>query len=149
MRFTALLLATLSLALPSLSHPLEERDGVQTVHLTFHGGPASYELAIPADGQVYQTDNDISVNIIDAPDYNAISQCTFYTNGEKALVSGITPQGVQQVIIGPPQPVTGVSCFGICVPTYGACYGTDGQWIGPCCNGFCAATRCRPWIQPF
>lgn len=95
------------------------------------------------------TDNDISVNIIDAPDYNAISQCTFYTGGEKALVSGITPQGVQQVIIGPPQPVTGVSCFGFCVPTYGACYDTNGQSVGPCCNGFCAATRCRPWIQPY
>ncbi|WYZ42477.1 hypothetical protein EsH8_VI_000176 [Colletotrichum jinshuiense] len=149
MMLSTFLLTILSLAPSSLAHPLEERDEVQTVHLTFHGGPASYDLAIPANGQVYPTNNAISVNIIDAPDYNAISQCKFYTNGEKALVSGITPQGVQQVIIGPPQPVTGVSCLGICVPTYGQCYGTDGQYIGPCCNGFCAATRCRPWIQPY
>ncbi|KAK1542353.1 hypothetical protein CPAR01_05740 [Colletotrichum paranaense] len=123
----AVLLIPISFILPSLSHPLEDRDAPQTVHLTFHGGPASYEMTIPADGQVYPTNNDISVNIIDAPDYNALSQCTFYTNGEKALVGGITPQGLQQVIIGPPQPVTGVSCLGICVPTYGMCYDLNGH----------------------
>jgi len=142
--------------------PLSERD-VQTVHLTFHGGPASYTMAFPADGKVYQTskslastwtvsnanhpDNNIAVNIIDAPDYNAISQCTFYTPGEKALVGGIDGTGVGQVIIGPPQPVTAVSCQGICIPTYGDCY-RNGLYVGPCCNGFCAANKCRPWIQP-
>ncbi|KXH62827.1 hypothetical protein CNYM01_03688 [Colletotrichum nymphaeae SA-01] len=147
MKFSALL-TSISFILPSLSHPLEDRDAPQTVHLTFHGGPASYEMTIPADGQIYPTNNDISVNIIDAPDYNALGQCTFYTNGEKALVGGITSQGLQQVIIGPPQPVTGVSCLGICVPIYGMCYDLNGQWVGPCCNGFCAGTRCRPWIQP-
>lgn len=92
-------------------------------------------------------DSNIAVNIIDAPDYNALYQCTFYTAGEKALVGGITSTGVGQVIIGPPQPVTGVSCFGICIPTYGDCY-RNGQYVGPCCNGFCAANKCRPWIQP-
>ncbi|TDZ40686.1 hypothetical protein CTRI78_v010195 [Colletotrichum trifolii] len=116
MKFLTSVVATLALSLPSLTQPLEERD-VQTVHLTFHGGPASYQLTVPADGRIYPTNNGIAVNIIDAPDYNAISQCTFYTAGEKALVSGINPQGVQQVIVGPPQPVTGVSCSGICVPT--------------------------------
>ncbi|KAK2027154.1 hypothetical protein LX32DRAFT_641151 [Colletotrichum zoysiae] len=145
---SAIIFTFLSIVAPTLSQPLEERDVFQTVHLTFHGGPASYELVIPADGQVHATNNGISVNIIDAPDYNAISQCTFYTNGEKALASGITSQGLQQVIVGPPQPITGVSCFGICVATYGECYNTQGQYVGPCCNGFCAATRCRPWIQP-
>ncbi|KAL0938473.1 uncharacterized protein CTRU02_205083 [Colletotrichum truncatum] len=149
MKFAATLLANLALALPSLSQPLEERDVFQTVHLTFRGGPASYQLNIPADGQIYPTNNDLSINIIDAPDYNAIYQCTFHTNGEKALVSGITPQGIQQVIIGPPQPVTGVSCFGFCVGTYENCYGSDGQYIGPCCNGYCAANKCRPWVSPF
>ena len=163
--FAALSVLGLVVATPA---PLQERD-VQTVHLTFHGGPASYSMAFPADGKVYQTsmflfflffsfskinsvltrlDNNIAVNIIDAPDYNAISQCTFYTPGEKALVGGIdTKTGAGQVIIGPPQPVTGVSCVGMCVPTYSDCY-RDGQYVGPCCNGFCAANKCRPWIQP-
>lgn len=35
--------------------PLEERQDVQTVHLTFHAGPAEYSLALPADGSVHQT----------------------------------------------------------------------------------------------
>lgn len=163
------LLFTIGMAAAALAHPLEARD-VQTVHLTFHGGPASYQLALPANGQKVNTstsspaqsslckrttadhlptppDNNIAVNIIDAPDYNAISQCTFYTNGQKALVSGITPDGLQQVIVGPPQPITAVSCEGMCVPTYGDCY-ANGQFVGPCCNGFCAANKCRPWIQP-
>ncbi|KAK1760055.1 hypothetical protein QBC47DRAFT_366306 [Echria macrotheca] len=139
--------AALALALGLASAtPIQERD-VQTVHLTFHGGPASYSLAIPADGKVYPTNNGISVNIIDAPDYNALSQCTFYTPGEKALVGGIDSKGVGQIIIGPPQPVTGVSCQGVCIPTYGDCF-INGQYVGPCCNGFCAANKCRPWIQP-
>ncbi|KAH7369292.1 hypothetical protein B0T11DRAFT_327384 [Plectosphaerella cucumerina] len=141
------ILLALGLTATTLAHPLESRDNVQTVHLTFHGGPASYQLAIPANGQKFSTNNAISVNIIDAPDYNAIAQCTFYTDGQKALVSGITPSGLQQVIVGPPQPITAVSCEGMCVPTYGDCY-SGGQFVGPCCNGFCAANKCRPWIQP-
>jgi hypothetical protein len=28
---------------------------VQTVHLTFHGGPAEYSLTFPADGEIYPT----------------------------------------------------------------------------------------------
>lgn len=55
MKFAATLLTALALVLPALGHPLEERDDVQTVHLTFHGGPASYDLAIPADGNTYPT----------------------------------------------------------------------------------------------
>lgn len=28
----------------------------------------------------------------------------------------------------------------------GDCYNsTNGQYIGSCCNGFCAANKCRPW----
>lgn len=114
----------------------------------------------------HATDNDISVNIIDTPDYNAFSQCTFYTDGEKTLVQSIGDNGEQQIVVGPPQPIRSVSCQGMCVPTYGKehpilgcvfvlhfltshligmCYDTNGQYVGPCCNGFCAATRCRPW----
>lgn len=53
MRFTPLLLS-LFLTTPSLTHPTEPRS-FQTVHLTFHGGPASYDLTIPADGTQYPT----------------------------------------------------------------------------------------------
>lgn len=34
---------------------LSDRDAAQTVTLIFEGGPASYNLSIPADGQEYFT----------------------------------------------------------------------------------------------
>jgi hypothetical protein len=37
-----------------LGHPSNKRD-FQTVHLTFSGGPASYTMTIPADGNTYPT----------------------------------------------------------------------------------------------
>ncbi|RYP55130.1 hypothetical protein DL768_000249 [Monosporascus sp. mg162] len=111
----------LSLATASLSKPLEDRQ-VQTVHLTFHGGPASYELAVPTDGTVIPTNSDIAVSIIDTPGYNAISQCTFNTAGVATLQHYVTEDGLQQIIVGPPQPIISVSCEGSCVPTYGECY---------------------------
>lgn len=87
----------------------------------------------------------MNINIIDAPDYNALSQCTFTTAGEKTLVSSINTQtGMQSIVVGPPQPIISVSCQGSCTPTYGVCY-ENGMFTAPCCNGFCAATRCRPW----
>ncbi|KAI1134259.1 hypothetical protein F5Y05DRAFT_422827 [Hypoxylon sp. FL0543] len=144
MKFTSSVLTALGLVAGSLAHPLEDRD-VQVAHLTFHGGPASYQLAVPADGSVVKTNNGISVDTIDAPDYNAINQCTFNTASQKTLVSSINTQtGLQSIIVGPPQPIISVSCQGSCIPTYGECY-TNGQYTGACCNGFCAATRCRPW----
>ncbi|KAI0120798.1 hypothetical protein F4776DRAFT_631884 [Hypoxylon sp. NC0597] len=144
MKVSSPVLFALGLVTSSLAHPLDERD-VQVAHLTFHGGPASYQLAVPADGTVVNTNNGISVDTIDAPDYNAINQCTFTTAGQKTLVSSINTQtGLQSIIVGPPQPIISVSCQGSCIPTYGECY-TNGQYNGPCCNGFCAATRCRPW----
>jgi hypothetical protein len=109
-------------------------------------------------------DSDISVNIIDAPDYNAFQQCTFNTANGKTLVQSIGEGGLQQIVVGPPQPILSVGCQGMCVPTYGElasssckpyewlliiiigeCYNSNGQYVGPCCNGFCAADRCRPW----
>ncbi|KAK6084337.1 hypothetical protein SCUP234_01861 [Seiridium cupressi] len=111
-------LMALGLIATSIAQPLEARDQFQTVHLTFHGGPASYSMAILANGSKpdmpHLLDNNISVSIIDAPDYNAISQCTFYTTDEKTLVSAITDKGLQQVIVGPPEPITAVSCYGMC-----------------------------------
>jgi len=92
-------------------------------------------------------DNGIAVSIIDANDYNALSQCTFYTAGKVTLVGSITPTGGQQILVGPPQPITAVKCLGMCVATYSDCY-VNNQFVGPCCNGFCAGNKCRPWVNP-
>ncbi|RYP64625.1 hypothetical protein DL770_009160 [Monosporascus sp. CRB-9-2] len=143
MQFFKATILGLSLATASLSQPLEDRQ-VQIITLTFHGGAASYELAVPTDGTVIPTNNNMDVSIIDTPDYNAISQCTFNTAGVADLQPYVTPDGLQQIIVGPPQPIISVSCEGTCVPTWGECY-INGQWVGPCCDGFCAANRCRPW----
>ncbi|KAI2615805.1 hypothetical protein GGS26DRAFT_454570 [Hypomontagnella submonticulosa] len=145
MKLSSAILFCTSLIVSSSARPAEEIPPVQVAHLTFHGGPASYDLAVPADGTVINTNNDIAVSIIDAPDYNAINQCTFNTVGEKTLASSINTQtGLQSIIVGPPQRIISVSCQGTCIATYGMCF-DNGQYIGPCCNGFCAATRCRPW----
>ncbi|KFY29445.1 hypothetical protein V493_02362 [Pseudogymnoascus sp. VKM F-4281 (FW-2241)] len=110
MKFTvptiALVLSGTALAFPA-AEQFDTRDDVQTVHLKFHGGPASFEMAFPADGTMHPTNHDFAVSIIDAPDYRALSDCTFHTAGEQTLVGGLSPEGVQQVIIGPPQPITG------------------------------------------
>lgn len=58
MKLTSLLTPILGLFTWTASAiPLEERTDqpVQTVRLTFHGGPASYNLTFPADGQLYKT----------------------------------------------------------------------------------------------
>lgn len=164
------LLASVS-ATPVSSPTIHERD-VQTVHLTFHGGPAQYTLTLPADGTVHptsnpppipysspihpsnppplQTDNGLTVSIIDAPDYNAFYNCQFHhAAGGVTLVSSISPTGANEILVGPPTPITGVSCQGFCVQTYGDCYDSHGQFVGPCCAGYCAANKCRPWVNPF
>ncbi|KAI0869848.1 hypothetical protein GGS24DRAFT_505375 [Hypoxylon argillaceum] len=91
------------------AQPVEDR-GIVVAHLIFHGGPASYDLFVPTDGTPVPTNNDISVSIIDTPNYDAISLCTFYTSGPKALVGSVTPQGLKQITVGPPQPILSVSC---------------------------------------
>jgi len=148
MKYLNILAPALGLLASTSAMPLEERDDVQTVHLTFHGGPAEYSLAIPADGSFHATNNDIAVNIIDAPDYNAYYQCQFQINGDATLASSISSTGVNQILVGPPSPITGVSCQGMCVPTYSDCY-RNGQYVGLCCAGYCAANKCRPWVSPF
>ncbi|KEZ39244.1 hypothetical protein SAPIO_CDS9915 [Scedosporium apiospermum] len=146
--FLSSALTLLTLASTAFAHPsLTPRDA-QTVHLTFHGGPASYSMEFAADGVVHQTNNDIAVSIIDAPDYFAQSNCHFVTDGPVAFVSSISPQGVQQLLVGPPQPIRSVSCSGVCLPTYSDCY-INGQPQGTCCAGYCAANKCRPWVNPY
>ncbi len=54
MQFTSQVLLALGLIASASAHPLEGRD-VQVAHFTFHGGPASYDLAVPADGSVVIT----------------------------------------------------------------------------------------------
>ena len=55
MKYLSILAPALGLLATTSAMPLEERDDVQTVHLTFHGGPAEYSLAIPADGTIHPT----------------------------------------------------------------------------------------------
>ncbi|KAK4183831.1 hypothetical protein QBC35DRAFT_507203 [Podospora australis] len=142
--FSTVLTLALSLTAASAS-PVQERD-VQTVHLTFYGGPASYSLSFPADGTIVPTNNNINIDKIESPDYDPYRLCTFHTAGQKSLASGINSQtGAAQVFVGPPQPITGVSCIGFCLTTYQDCY-RNGQYVGPCCNGFCAANKCRPYV---
>ncbi|KAL2118754.1 hypothetical protein VTJ04DRAFT_5713 [Mycothermus thermophilus] len=150
MKLTSLLTPILGLFTWTASAiPLEERTDqpVQTVRLTFHGGPASYNLTFPADGQLYKTNNDLSVSIIEAPDYAAFTFCRFETYNEATLVSSISPAGINQILVGPPTPITGVRCEGFCVDTWSECY-RNGQFVGLCCQGYCAANRCRPWVYP-
>ncbi|KAH6845636.1 hypothetical protein B0I37DRAFT_312731 [Chaetomium sp. MPI-CAGE-AT-0009] len=150
MKYLNILAPALGLLASTSAMPLEERD-VQTVHLTFQAGPANYAMAIPADGSVHQTNhNDLNVNIIVAPDYNAFYQCKFKFNAvtPPTLASSISSTGENQILVGPPAPVTEVSCLGMCVPTWGECY-RNGQYVGPCCAGYCAANRCRPWVSPW
>lgn len=52
--------SVLAMAATVFSSPIEDRQ-VQVAHLTFHGGPASYELAVPADGTVVQTSKTVLV----------------------------------------------------------------------------------------
>jgi hypothetical protein len=57
MKYLTTLTSALGLLASVSAVPIEERDDAQTVHLTFHGGPATYSMAFPADGTVYPTSN--------------------------------------------------------------------------------------------
>lgn len=138
--------------------------GAQTAHFTFNNADSSkhYNLTVVADGTVVKprtpsciliphsgsaniVDNRLAVHHIDAPDYCLRTLCKLSTAQPTELKDAIAADGVtQQVVLNPPTQVLSISCKGDCVPTYGECY-KDGQYVGPCCNGFCAANRCRPW----
>ncbi|UNI22338.1 hypothetical protein JDV02_008234 [Purpureocillium takamizusanense] len=139
----------LSAALLSLAIASASAADVQTAHLKFRASSSSetYDLVVKANGHPVDTGHaDLAVRLVDAPDYLAYSLCRFATPRPVKLSTTIADDNVtQQVVLDPPQPVLSVSCEGMCVGTYGACYDTNGQFVGPCCNGFCAATRCRPW----
>ncbi|PSR92434.1 hypothetical protein BD289DRAFT_428883 [Coniella lustricola] len=152
----ALQMATRASAFPSSaaqSQQLRQRDAPQAVSLIFEAGPAAYSLNITADGQEYFTNSDLSINAILAPDYNPNAYCTFTTASggavafEPSLVQrpGIDEFPINELVVGPPQPIVSVTCDGFCLGVYGECVDFQGQYTAPCCNGFCAATRCRPW----
>jgi hypothetical protein len=92
--------------------------------LTFHGGPASYQLSMAADGNTYATNNAMAVSIIDSPDFDAYNFCNFYTTGQKAIVAS---NSNHELTVGPPQPIISVSCAAFpggnntCLPVYGMC----------------------------
>ncbi|KAH8883738.1 hypothetical protein GQ53DRAFT_811323 [Thozetella sp. PMI_491] len=126
-------------------------DGAQQVHLVFHAGPVSYNVTLPADGGAHQTGSELSINHIDMLDFSPY-QCTFQTPGPHETSNyinyGAEPYPIWTVGMGPPQPIISVTCTGTCLPVYGECYNSQGQYVGACCNGICAATRCRPFQMP-
>ncbi|KAK3997857.1 hypothetical protein QBC44DRAFT_354347 [Cladorrhinum sp. PSN332] len=149
MKYLTVLAAALGLASAG-AIPLEERD-VQTVQLTFYAGPTSYTMSIPADGTTHPTNqNNLNVNIIGSTNYDIFRLCKFNykppASGTVTLVGSVS-SNENQVLVGPPAPIISVSCQGFCVPIYSDCY-RNGQFVGLCCNGYCAANKCRPWT-PF
>ncbi|KAF5578642.1 hypothetical protein FPCIR_11479 [Fusarium pseudocircinatum] len=97
-----------------------QRSAPQLVHLTFHGGLASYSMAFPADGSTRKTDHNLSVDVIDNSDYNALEQCFFAIEGLTKLIAKVsTENGSQHILVNPSRVITAVNCTGSCVPTYG------------------------------
>ncbi|KAK8061501.1 hypothetical protein PG994_007867 [Apiospora phragmitis] len=141
---------SLGLANGMLAHPLEpESSWPQLLTLVFHSADGQYPMRLPADGREHLTNNAMTVNYIDAPDFTAQKQCTFRTPGKVALVNGIDSRGLQQILVGPPQPVVGVTCSGTCVPTWITCVNPrTGAELGECCSGYCDKGRCQPWLSP-
>ncbi|KAK8072054.1 hypothetical protein PG996_005402 [Apiospora saccharicola] len=121
MKSSISVLLSLGLAIGALAHPLEPAwPGPQLVTLVFHSADGQYTMRLPADGREHLTKNPMGVNYIDAPDFTAQKQCVFRTPEKVALVNGIDSRGLQQILLGPPQPVVGVTCSGTCVPTWSA-----------------------------
>ncbi|KAK4092218.1 hypothetical protein Purlil1_3471 [Purpureocillium lilacinum] len=112
----------LQLALLSLVAAAVTAEDVQTAHLKFRAASSSetYDLAVKADGSSVDTDHaDLSIHLIDAPDYLASSLCHFTTPQPVELSTTIADDNVtQQVVLDPPQPVLSVRCEGMCVGTY-------------------------------
>ncbi|SCO54111.1 uncharacterized protein FFNC_15339 [Fusarium fujikuroi] len=92
----------------------------QLVHLTFHGVLDSYSMTFHADGSTRKTDHDLSVDIIDNSDYNALEQCFFIIEGQAKLTPKVsTKDGSQHILVNPSRVITAINCTGSCVPTYG------------------------------
>ncbi|TGO22199.1 hypothetical protein BPAE_0178g00170 [Botrytis paeoniae] len=72
------------------------------VDITLIGGPASYSLTVPADGQFHATNNPLSISLIRSSNFDVFNLCTFYHDSAVALVNN---GGI--VSVGPPTPITG------------------------------------------
>ncbi|KAK6445255.1 hypothetical protein FP744_10001503 [Trichoderma asperellum] len=130
---------------------IAQNSTVQIAHVTLRseGDDHSFPLNVPANGKPVFTYSTLPVQLIDAPDYDVLQLCAIQTVGPANLSSTIASDGVtQQVVIDPPQTVTSITCQGTCVETWGACVDANAQSLGPCCNGLCIASRCRPFNQP-
>ncbi|KAF5561323.1 hypothetical protein FPHYL_6248 [Fusarium phyllophilum] len=116
MNFVSTHLFPLSYSVLALQGVLQRSDH----QLTFHGGLASYSMAFPADGSTCKTDHDLSVDVIDNSDYNALEQCFFAIEGQAKLAPKVsTKDGSQHILVNPSRVITAVNCTGSCVPTYG------------------------------
>ncbi|KAK0102803.1 hypothetical protein ONS95_006400 [Cadophora gregata] len=127
--------------------------------LTFHGGPASYSLTFPADGNTYPTNsNALTINRITTnSDFNIFYGCNFYfaDDGGKPVATSSSGADGREVLVGTPRVVTGVNCqptpggSNTCLPVYASCEwcgganGEGGCHVLNCCSGYCAATKCR------
>lgn len=102
----------------------------QSVTLIFQAGPASYNLTFPADGREHPTGEDaLGVGLVVAPDYDPYRYCTFRTAARGGRAAALAPSLVQrpgvdawpvnEVAVGPPQPILAVACSGVCLGVYG------------------------------
>lgn len=150
MKFLLLLLpALLGLA---VSHPaapeLDRRADPQIAHFYFQAAATGYNLTVPADGNWYPTNNGLNINIITALDFT-VNQCEFATHQQVTFNYQLSGDSFpkEQFAVGPPQPIDSVRCHGYCLGIYEDCV-KNGQYVGTCCNGFCAANKCRPYVYP-
>ncbi|KAG9254076.1 uncharacterized protein F5Z01DRAFT_116385 [Emericellopsis atlantica] len=140
-------LATLFLPL-SLGHPT--RPSSQIAHFIFHRASSSDSIAlnVTTDGMPAVLQGDSKIKSIDINDYDANQQCIFKAPDDTVIEPKLdidTETGEQRLVFAEPREVGSVSCRGMCIPVYGECYDSTGMPVGLCCNGVCAATRCRAW----
>lgn len=69
-------------------------------------------------------DNDVAVNLIISDNYDPSTYCHFATATQAALAPSFTKRPedfypVNEIAVGPPQPIISVSCFGFCLGIYG------------------------------
>lgn len=88
--------------------------------------------------------------MIESPNFNVWEACGFVSvSGSDIglnLARSIDPvTGQESVLVGPPQPITYVSCYGTCVNTGSEC-SRNGIPVAKCCTGYCADGKCRPWV---
>ncbi|KAI1180538.1 hypothetical protein F4777DRAFT_251925 [Nemania sp. FL0916] len=111
MQFSNTFLLALGLVSGTQAFPSQAARGVIRFLFKFEAAAASYELGVPFDGETIQTNNDLSVNIIDVPsDVNACGLCHFQTVNPATFVCSTTADGQKQIIVGPPTPIISVTC---------------------------------------